>query len=142
MRVSQFRRHYTDKGRGVFFFSDVLGEFKEFLVEVIKLNEEGIREELIDTVLFFQLWLYCRWGFNPELWRLSQQAIPKFEQRRKTWSLIYAHVGLPRHADHYCGNYAKPEKVVRHLRKFHIPQRKALEAYETIVKGGENPHVV
>jgi len=133
MQISQYIKEYTCGKR--IFFIDVISEMIEFLVEVIKFNKTGIKEEFEDVLHFLQLWLYYRFGLDGEIWRITRNSVKKFMDRKLVWNKIYTFVGLPENVSGYVGNYNKIKKVVNHLQKFDISREKAEAAFNKIVLG-------
>ena len=106
----------------------VLMEVWELLVEIVKLNPKGIKEEFGDVVHLTQLWLYS-YGWDGKLWMWCAQ---KFIDRQPVWQAIFDYVGLQIRAK-VAGNYQREWKVVRLLAKYGIPEEKAKEAYRVVV---------
>ena len=130
MKIGQFTKEYTD-GKGVY-IKDVFSEVEEFLVEVVKFNLNGMKEEFADVVVFVQLWMYDKYKINGDLWRMGKSSYKKFMDRRDVWKQIYNHVGLENPCN-FCGNYNKKHKVVNHLKEFGVSEDLALAAYTEIV---------
>jgi hypothetical protein len=133
MKISEYVKKYTTGERIT--LREVFGEVKELFLEVLKLNGVGIKEEFEDVFHFLQLWFYWRFGVDGEIWKITENSVKKFIDRKLIWNKIYAFVGLPENISGYAGNYKKIEKVVNHLRKFGINREKAEEAYNKIVLG-------
>jgi hypothetical protein len=94
-----------------------------------------MKEEWQDILVFFQIWLYWHFKINDQMWECSSESTKKFMNRVEVWHDIYEYVGLPRRTSNFCGNYKRPEKVVRQLAKYGIDAAKAREAYDRIVVG-------
>jgi hypothetical protein len=133
MKVSAYVIDYTNGER--IELVHAFAEVWEMLEEVFKLNYKGIKEEWQDVLVFFQLWLYWRFRVDGEMWSISSESAKKFMERVEVWHDIYEYVGLPRKTSNFCGNYKRPEKVVRQLGKFGVDPIRAKEAFERIVIG-------
>ena len=133
LKIKDYIKEYT-AGNGIYLM-DVLGEVKEFLVELIKLNRAGMSEEFQDIFHFLQLWLFWRFGIDGKIWSITKKSVVKFINRKEIWQKIYVFVGLNKEISGYVGNYKKIDKVTNHLSKFGINQEKAEEAYNKIVLG-------
>ncbi len=133
MKISEYIKDYT-VGKPIT-LKNVISEIKEFLIEVVKMNGEGMKEEFGDVFHFLQLWLYWRLSLDDETWEITKNSVKKFMDRKLVWNRIYIFVGLPENISGYAGNYKRIEKVVNHLQKFNIIREKAEEAYERIVVG-------
>lgn len=131
MKISEYTKEYTS-GRPIT-FRDFSWEIKELIIEIVKLNKDGIKEEFGDVFHFLQLWLYCRFGIDREIWRITKNSVKKFMDRKNVWNKIYIYVGLEKNISGYVGNYKKIHKVINHLQKFGINKEKAEEAYNKIV---------
>jgi len=131
MFVSEYVKSYTS-GEPVLFW-EVLSEVKEFLVELVKFNRSGIKEEGGDVLHFFQLWLFWQFRIDGNIWRWSQCSVDKFMKRVRVWREIYAFVGLDKNISNFAGNYKKPEKVIKQLSRFGISPERAQQAYDWIV---------
>ena len=131
MNIKNYIASYTSGNRVD--FDKILDEVKEFAVEVVKLNKQGITEEFGDIMHFLQLWLYWKFGMNGKIWKISQSSVNKFMGRKKVWQKIYKEVGLNKNISNFCGNYKKEEKVTRHLSNFGISKVKAQKAFEKVV---------
>ena len=131
MKIRDYIKTYTSKN--MIYFQDVLGEIKEFIAEILRLNKRGIAEEGGDIFLALQAWLCSRFNVNGEIWRIAQKAADKFANRKIVWEEIYTYVGLDKNISGYVGNYARVEKVINHLASFGIDREKAKEAYKIIV---------
>ena len=132
MNIKNYIANYTSGNR--IDFDKVLDEVKEFAVEVVKLNKQGIAEEFGDIMHFLQLWLYWKFGVNGKIWKICQASVNKFMGRKKVWQKIYKEVGLNKDISNFCGNYKKEEKVIRHLSNFGISKVKAQKAFEKVVE--------
>ncbi|MBD3359956.1 MAG: hypothetical protein GF365_04595 [Candidatus Buchananbacteria bacterium] len=132
MKISQYVKQYTDGKRITIL--DIFSEIKEFVIELIKFNKKGIKEEFGDVLHFIQLWLYWNFDLDGKTWKISQYSVSKFMARKDVWNKIYNYVGLPKNISGYVGNYNKIEKVINHLQGFDIDNQKAKEAYEKIVR--------
>lgn len=132
MSIKEYMKEYT-AGKGIY-FKDVLGEVKELLFELFKLNSSGIKEESQDVLHFLQLWLYCRFGINGEIWSITGKSVAKFMNRKKVWQKIYEFAGLDKDISGYAGNYNKRDKVINHLSKFGVNRERAEETYKIIVE--------
>lgn len=133
MRVKEYIKEYTAGNQIT--LRNVFSEINEFLAEVVKLNKKGIKEEFEDVLHFLQLWLYWSFGFNGELWKITDHSVKKFMDRKAVWNKIYVYVGLPENVSGYAGNYNKVEKIVNHLQKFGVGKEKAEEVFRVIVAG-------
>ena len=130
--ISEYVKKYTSGRR--FIFTDVLEELAELFAEVAKFDLAGIKDEFGDTLHFFQLWLYWRFGRDCEPWRITQGSINKYISRKAVWNKLYAYVGLPENVSGYLGNYKRIEKVVRQLGRFGVDKERAVDAFNVIVK--------
>ena len=133
MKISQYIVEYTSGDRVL--FGNIVDEVKEFLEEVFKFNREGMSEEWQDVLHFIQLWLYWRFKIDGEVWKFTKDSVQKFMNRVKVWHDIYEYVGLKKDISNFCGNYKRPEKVVKQLAKFGIDEERAKEAYQRLVVG-------
>lgn len=133
MRVSEYVKNYTNGE--VFTLGNTFGEVKEFFVEVLKLNWNGMNEEWQDVLVFLQIWIYYRFRVNGHMWDCSRESWEKFMKRVAVWHDIYEYAGLKRDISNFCGNYKRPEKVVKQLSKLGVDAVKAREAYDRIVVG-------
>ena len=131
MNIKTYIDNYT--AGNIIGFNKVLSEVKEFSVEVVKLDKEGVNEEFQDIMHFLQLWLFWRFGINGKVWPVTKDSVNKFIDRKKVWQKIYKEVGLDENTSNFCGNYNKIEKVVKQLSKFGISKQKAQKAYEKVV---------
>lgn len=131
MKISQYIKEYT-AGKPIK-FNNVISEIKELIVEVVRMNKDEIKEEFEDVFHFLQLWLYWRFGMDGEIWKITNNSVKKFMDRKLVWNRIYASVGLSENISGYVGNYKKMEKVVNHLQKFGIDKEKAEEAHRKVV---------
>lgn len=131
MKISEYVKEYTSGKRVTFL--EVISEKKELIIEIIKMNKDGIREEFGDVFHFLQLWLFWRFGVDGEIWKISENSVQKFMDRKKVWNKIYICVGLEENISGFVGNYKKVHKVVNHLKKFGINKEKAEEAYNKVV---------
>ena len=131
MKISEYTKEYT-AGKPIT-FRNMITEINELIAEITKMNRDGIKEEFEDVFHFLQLWLYCRFGVNGEIWKITKNSVRKFMDRKKIWNRIYVFVGLPENISGYVGNYKKIEKVMNHLQKFGIDKGRAEEAYKKIV---------
>ncbi|MFA6177628.1 MAG: hypothetical protein WC694_01905 [Candidatus Paceibacterota bacterium] len=131
MKISEYVKEYSNGERIT--FRELLGEVRELVVEIIKLNKKGIQEEFEDVLHFLQLWLYWRFGINGKIWRITKNSVAKFINRKPVWGEIYLSVGLPKNVSNFCGNCKKVHKVVNHLQKFNISKEKAEEAHRKII---------
>lgn len=136
MTIENYIKEYT-AGKGIY-FKDVLNEVKEFITELFRFNKAGIKEEFQDVFHFLQLWLYCRFGINGEIWLKTKGSVDKFINRKKVWQNIYEYVGLDKNISGYAGNYKKIEKVIKHLSNFGVAKEKSEEAYSAIVLNHTN----
>ena len=130
MTIGEYIKDYTSGSRITFW--RFLDEIRELLIEIIKFNRKGIKEEFGDSVHFLQLWMFWRFGLNGQIWKASQHSIDKFIKREEVWKKIYTHVGLRKDISNCCQNYKKVEKVIKHLRQFDIHEEKAREAYRKV----------
>ena len=133
MKASQYCKEYTT-GEYIH-LKHTFFELQEMWEEIVKFNWKGIKEEWQDALVYFQCWLYSRFKLDQEMWKISAGSAKKFMDRREVWHDIHEYVGLKREVSNFCGNYQRPEKVVKHLAKFGIGREAALEAYERVVKG-------
>lgn len=131
MTIKEYVKEYTI-GKPVT-LSDVFLEIREFIIELIALRGNAMKEEFQDVLHFLQLWLYWRIGINGELWKITNGSVQKFMDRKCIWNKIYTYVELPQNISGYAGNYNRLEKVINHLKKFGIGEEKAKEAYRKIV---------
>lgn len=131
MKMSQYVKEYTI-GEPITFVN-VCSEVRELIMEIVKMNKAGIKEEFEDVLHFWQLWLYWRFGLDGEPWNITRHSVQKFMARKLVWNKIYLFVGLPENISGYVGNYKRLEKIARHLRKFGVSREKAGEAYKKIV---------
>lgn len=131
MLISEYTKEYT-AGKGIY-FKDVWSEIKEFLVEILRLDTTGIKEEFGDVFHFLQLWLYSQYKIDGQIWRITNYSVSKFIDRKKVWQELYEFVGLDKNISGYVGNYKKLEKVVKQLSKFNVNPEKAEAAYNSIV---------
>lgn len=133
MKVSKYIVDYTNGDR--IELKHTFLEVWELVVEIAKFNTKGIKEEWQDVLVYFQIWLYWRFKVDGEMWPISRESAKKFMDRVEIWHDIYEYVGLPRRSSNFCGNYKRPEKVVKQLGKFGIDPVRAREAYDRIVVG-------
>lgn len=133
MKISKYVKEYTS-GKYVP-FKGILSEIGEVGQAIGDFNLNEIKEEIGDVFHFIQLWLFWRFGINGELWKITKGSTDKFMARRKAWVKLYEHVGLDKDVSHFCGNYKKIEKVIKHLGEFGISEKRAREAYAVIVDG-------
>lgn len=131
MKIDQYIKQYSCGER--FYFGYVLGELAEFLVEIAKLNKKGVIEEFRDVCVYFQIWLYFRFGINGKVWKINMKAAEKYKARQAVWRKIYSFVGLDEDICGYAGNYMKVEKVIDQLARFGISEDRARGAYRKIV---------
>lgn len=131
MKINQYIKEYTD-GKSIGFHCVVM-EANELIVEILRINWDGIKEEFEDLFHFLQLWLYWRFGIDGETWKITRHSVKKFMDRKFVWNKIYVSVGLAENISGYAGNYKKIEKVVSQLQKFGVGREKAEEAYKEIV---------
>ncbi|MFH1970940.1 MAG: hypothetical protein ABIJ05_00955 [Patescibacteria group bacterium] len=130
MYIKTYIKEYTSGNK--IGFNKVFDEIKELFIEIIKFNKKGIKEEYQDVLHFFQLWLYWQFGLNGKLWKSTKESTKKFMARKKMWQEIYKYVELDKNISNFCGNYNKPEKVIKHLSRFGIPEEKSKEAYKKV----------
>jgi len=114
-------------------FRDVWSEIKELLIEIVKFNGAGIREESQDVLHFLQLWLFWKFGMNGKIWGITSNSVNKFMRRKEIWMRIYRHVGLDETVSNYVGNYKRLHKIKSHLSQFGVSDEKAEDAYQKIV---------
>jgi hypothetical protein len=131
MKISQYVEEYTD-GKSIRFHC-VMMEVNELIVEILKINWGGIKEEFEDLFHFLQLWLYWRFGIDGEIWKITRHSVKKFMDRKFVWNKIYLSVGLSENISGYAGNYKKIEKVVSQLQRFGVGREKAEEVYKEII---------
>lgn len=131
MKISEYTKNYTD-GRPVT-LRNIFSEINELIVEFVRMNKDGIKEEFEDVFHFLQLWSYSRFNIDGEIWKITKNSVRKFIDRKQVWNRIYVLVGLPENISGYVGNYKKIEKVVNHLQRFGIAKEKAEEVYEAVV---------
>jgi len=131
MKISEYIKEYTSDGS--IFFREVLWEVKELIIEILKLNKDGVKEEFEDVFHFLQMWLYCKFGIDGEIWKITKNSVKKFINRKLILNKIYVYSGLKENISGYVGNYKKVQKVINQLQKFDINEIKAVEAYEKIV---------
>lgn len=129
MKINHFCKEYT---HGKVYFTDITDEIKEFFEELVKFDKEGMKDEFADVIAFSQMWLWNKFGVNGKLWKSGLRSFNKFISRRKVWGKIYAFVGIKEKCT-YCRNYMRKYKVVKHLAKFKVSEKKAIQAYESIV---------
>ncbi|NMB48581.1 hypothetical protein GYA13_04035 [Candidatus Kuenenbacteria bacterium] len=132
MKISQYIKEYTD-GKSIGFHC-VMMEVNELIVEILRINWGGIKEEFEDLFHFLQLWLYWRFGIDGDIWKITRHSVKKFMDRKSVWNKIYLLVGLSENISGYAGNYKRIEKVVNHLQKFGIDRQKAERAFGEIIK--------
>lgn len=132
MKISEYIKEYTAGNRIT--FKNVASEIRELIVEVVRMNKEGVKEEFEDTLHFLQLWLYWRFGLDGEIWETTKNSVKKFMDRKLVWNRIYIFVGLAENISGYAGNYKKTEKVINHLQKFGVSREKAEEVYRKIME--------
>lgn len=130
MLVSEYIANYTSDfvekhGRK---FRRVMAEVLELLVEMVRLNWKGVKEEFGDVVHLTQLWLYT-FGWDGKLWMWCAR---KFIARQKVWQALYDHVGIPGRAC-VSENYNRLPKVISRLGTRGISAEKATEAYNAVV---------
>ena len=100
-------------------FAYAMGEVWELVVEVLRANPAGIREEWCDAACCLQLWLYDVLGHRRD-WEMvlgGVTAMEKFIARYAVWEKIFQEHGL-RFEIRYVvngGNYKKPHKVAAAL---------------------------
>ena len=133
MKISKYIVDFTSGER--IYFKSVIIEIGEMIKEVFKLNWKGVNEEWQDALHFVQLWLYWKFKKDGEVWECTKSSVQKFMDRVMVWHDIYEYAGLPRTTSNFCGNYHRPEKVVKQLAKYGIDEKRAMEAYHRIVKG-------
>ncbi len=102
MKISEYIKEYT-AGKPITLWN-VFSEINEFLVAIVKVNNNEIKEEFEDIFHFLQLWLYWRFGIDGEIWKMTKNSVKKFMDRRLVWNKIYAFVGLPENISGYVGN--------------------------------------
>lgn len=92
--------------------SYTLGELKELLVELVRLNAAGIREEFQDVAYGLQLLIHQRLGIDFEL-RLCEAVVQKFISRLQIWERIFSAESIPFDRAFLKGgsNWEKPYKV-------------------------------
>lgn len=130
MLVSEYVATYTSDfvelhGRK---FRRVMSEVLELLVEIVRLNWKGVKEEFGDVLHLTQLWLYT-FGWDGNLWMWCAR---KFIARQPVWQALYDHAGIPGRAC-VTENYKRLPKVISRLGKNGISPGKALEAYCVVV---------
>ena len=64
--------------------------------------------------------MYWQFKIDGEMWNCSYESAKKFMDRVEVWHDIYEYVGLQRNISNFCGNYKRPEKVVKQLAKYGI----------------------
>ncbi|MCM2339276.1 MAG: hypothetical protein NDI62_02365 [Burkholderiales bacterium] len=133
MKVSDYLKEYSNGERIT--FREFLCEVQELIVEILKFNREGIKEEFEDVLHFLQLWLYWRFNIDGEIWGITKNSVRKFMNRKAFWQEIYLFVGLPRETSNFCGNCKKVHKVINHLQRFGINKEKAEEAFDKVILG-------
>jgi hypothetical protein len=131
MKISEYVKEYTS-GHPVK-FSRIIDEVKEYWEAFIRFDMLGMNEESQDVLHFLQLWLYWKFRIDGNVWKLTKDSVDKFMARRQVWKRIYKYVGLAEDVSHFCGNYQKQEKVIKHLSEFGIAKGKSVKAYEHIV---------
>jgi len=87
MKISEYTKEYT-AGKPIT-FRNMITEINELIAEITKMNRDGIKEEFEDVFHFLQLWLYCRFGVNGEIWKITKNSVRKFMDRKKIWNRIY-----------------------------------------------------
>lgn len=133
MKIKYFCKNYCNVDAGCN-FRRVLEEVREFFEAMFKLDFKEMKEEFHDVVSFVQMWLYFEYKVDGKLWRLGMPSFNKFISRRKVWSELYVFCGLDKNVSTYCGNCKRKAKVVSQLGKFGVSEKKALEAYDKIVR--------
>ena len=133
MKISKYIVDFTSGER--IHIKSVFIELGEMFEEVFKGNWKGVAEEWQDALHFVQLWLYWKFKMDGEVWGCTKDSVQKFKDRVAVWHDIYEYAGLPRTTSNFCGNYHRPEKVVKQLAKYGIDEKRAMEAYHRIVKG-------
>lgn len=132
MKIDEYLKKYSRGDR--IRFRSVLEEFGEFLWAVLKLSRKEMIEEFRDVCVHLQAWLYFRFGINGETWKINMRAaVEKYDARQEVWREIYVFAELDENISGYSGNYIKVEKVVGHLGRFGISEKKAREAHRKIV---------
>jgi hypothetical protein len=129
MKINNFCKEYT---HGKVYFKDIIDEVQEFFEELVKFDWEGMKDEFADVIAFSQMWLWNKYMINGKLWKLGQRSFNKFISRRRVWEKLYVYVGIKEKCT-YCRNYMRKNKVIKHLAKFNVSEKKALQAYESIV---------
>lgn len=131
MTIKEYTKEYT-AGRPIH-LTDILSEIKELVIELAKLDKNGVKEEFQDVLLFFQAYLYWRFGINGEIWKMAKNSAQKFAQRKQVWQKIYIKVGLSSDISGYVGNYKKLEKVIGQLENYGVNKNRAEEVWRKIV---------
>lgn len=65
MKIAEYVKEYTNNDEPII-LRNVFSEIKELIMEIIKFNKDGIKEEFEDVFHFLQLWLYCQFNVNGE----------------------------------------------------------------------------
>lgn len=128
MKTSQFHKDYTNGDD--FSISDIFDEFSELLIELIKFNPIGVKEELGDFSTYIQLWFYTRLNIDSHLWKMSLMSYEKYHQRREVWNKIHNIAEIKE--INYCGNYRKKEKIIKHLKGLNVSQDKIDKAIKMV----------
>ena len=131
MKISEYIKKYTKNNK--LSFGGVAGEFGEFIVELLKFNKIGIKEEWQDFLLFLQGWLWSDFKIDGEVWKSAKESADKFADRKEIWREIYRHVGLENINSGYVGNYKRVEKVIKHLSDFGIEEKDSKDTFNKIV---------
>ena len=107
--------HETREFSGVgYFFKDVFGEAVELLIEVVKFNLDGVREEWGDVWFHLWMWIDAILGQRVSLpMPFATRSWNKFNDRFEWWERRFAVEGLAFHRKYLCNgsNYAKEWKV-------------------------------
>lgn len=131
MQITEYIWHYTN--RKEMRWGGVWMEFME-LVEAIRLLDwENIKEEVGDTLLFFQIWLFWQFSLDFKVWRITHHSARKFMARQPVWIELYITAGLNPKLDPSTANYKRLHKVVQRLTMFGVDKTKAKEAYNKVV---------
>lgn len=131
IKISDYIADYTS-GDEVFFL-EIWQEFKEFVVEVFRLDWKATKEEFSDVLHFLQMYLYWKFGTDGRVWRSTEYSLRKFMGRLENWRKLYAEVGLDPMISNFCGNCSKEYKVVKQLAKFGIDEAVAKKAFEKVI---------
>jgi len=134
MKIEEYINKYTHQ-KDKISFRYVWLEFMELCEAIfVKRSKDKIKEEFGDTLHFFQMYLYSKFGINQQVWRITIPSVEKFKKRKPVWQRLYNFVGLSKNISGFVGNYKKKEKVINHLKRLGIPEKTASNAFDKIIK--------